>query len=94
MLIVAGHLIVEPTDRDRYVAECVAVVELARVAPGCFDFAVCADTVDPARVNIFERWATEAELLAFRDSGPDGGMATRIRSADVKRYGISAVGDP
>jgi hypothetical protein len=34
---------------------------LARQAPGCLDFAVSADPVDPAQVNVFEWWAgTEA----------------------------------
>lgn len=93
MLIVAGHLIVDPVERDQYVADCVKVVELARAAPGCLDFAICADAVDPARIDIFERWETEEELMAFRGSGPDSGQTAAIRSADVKRYGIATVGD-
>lgn len=44
-------------------------------------------------MNVFERWATEEELLAFRDSGPDGDTAARILGADVRRYTISSVGD-
>lgn len=93
MLIVAGHITVDPAERDKYVADCGVVVELARAAPGCLDFSICADTVDPDRINIYERWETEEELMAFRGSGPDGGQLAAIRSADVKRYGIATVGD-
>jgi quinol monooxygenase YgiN len=94
MLIIAGYLVVEPTERDAFVAEGTTVVSLARKAPGCLDFAMTADTLDPARVNVFERWETEEELLAFRGSGPDSGTAAKILDADVKRYVVASVEDP
>jgi quinol monooxygenase YgiN len=55
MLIIAGHLVVARAERDRFIAECVAAVEAARVAAGCLDYSITADTVDPARVVIYER---------------------------------------
>jgi quinol monooxygenase YgiN len=94
MLIIAGHLIVDPADRDAYVADCTHAVELARRSPGCLDYALTADTLDDARIDVFERWETAADLLAFRGSGPDAGTAARILGADVHRYEISAVGAP
>lgn len=94
MLIIAGHLTSEPTDRDAFVAEGAKVVSMARSAPGCLDFSITADTVDPARINIFERWESEDELLAFRGSGPDSDTAVRILGADVRRYVIASVEDP
>ncbi|WP_369805004.1 putative quinol monooxygenase [Pseudonocardia sp. MH-G8] len=94
MLIVAGYLITEPTDRDAFVAEGAKAVSMARSAQGCLDFSITADTVDPARINIFERWESEDELLAFRGSGPDSDTAARILGADVKRYVIAAVEEP
>ncbi|MFF3221207.1 putative quinol monooxygenase [Nocardia suismassiliense] len=51
MLIVAGYLNV--TDRDRYLAACREVVELARSTDGCLDFTLGADLVEPDRVNIY-----------------------------------------
>ena len=93
MLIIAGELRVDPADRDAYVTDCVAVVEAARRAPGCLDFAITADSAEPDRVHVYERWESDRELLAFRGSGPDAGTAARIRSADVRRYRISAVED-
>lgn len=94
MLIIAGHLEVSPTERDGYVAECVTVVEAAQAAPGCLDFSITADSVDESRIRIYECWEDEAQLLSFRGSGPSDGQQTAIVAADVKRYGVSSVGDP
>ena len=94
VLIVAGHLIVDAAERNAYVAGCAPVVEAARAAPGCLDFAITADIVDPARVCVFERWDDEAHLVAFRGSGPSGPQQTAIIEGHVHRYGISSVGDP
>jgi len=93
MLIVAGWLKVDEKDRDSFVRECAHAVELARSSPGCADFSITADSVDPGRVNIFERWNSEAELLEFRGSGPDSDQQAAIHDASVARYTISAVGD-
>jgi len=94
MLIVAGHLIVDPTEREAYVAGCRAVVEAARAAEGCLDFSITADLVEPGRINVYERWEAEEPLLAFRGSGPSGDQQAQILDADVERYEISAVGAP
>lgn len=94
MLIIAGYLITDAADRDAFVADGTMAVTLARRAPGCLDFALTADTLDPARINVFERWETEDELLAFRGSGPDTGTAARIVDADVRRYVVASVEAP
>ena len=94
MLIIAGHLVVESADRDTYVAECGPIVEAARDTAGCLDFAITADSVDSARIRIYERWKGEDQLLAFRGSGPSSDQQAQILEADVKRYIISSVGEP
>lgn len=53
MVIVAGHIIVDPQQRESYLASSVSVVESARRAPGCLDFAISADLIDAGRINIF-----------------------------------------
>jgi hypothetical protein len=68
-------------------------VEAAREAPGCHEFSISADSVDPSRVRIYERWEDEQRMLEFRGSGPGDGQQAVIVEADVKRYGISSVGD-
>lgn len=87
MLIVAGHLELEPIDRDAHIAASVTAVRLARATPGCLDFAVSADPVDPSRVNVFERWADAAHLRAFRDlASDDPPDVSRIRAFHVDEY--------
>ena len=90
MLIVAGWLQVDPDARDRYLDGCRQVVELARAAPGCLDFSLSADLLDPARINVHERWASEEQLHAFRGSGPDAGQTEQIRAGEVHEYRVSA----
>ena len=94
MLIIAGHLVVDPAHRDTYVADCVPVVAAARVAPGCLDFSVTADTVDTAVVRIFERWETEASLVAFRGTGPEADQQIQVLAGDVRSYEVASVGEP
>ena len=55
MVIVAGHVTVDPERRESHLAAFRSVVETARQADGCLDFAIAADSIDPARVNLFER---------------------------------------
>ncbi len=80
---------VDPAKRDDYVAVCVEAVEQARRAPGCLDFPVSADAVDPGRVNVFERWESAETLAAFRGAGPSGELMAEIRSASVVEYDVS-----
>ena len=90
MVIVAGHLIVGRKVRDDYLAGCAAVVEKARATPGCLDFSISADLLDPTRINVFERWASRDAVEAFRGSGPSDGQADMIVSASVSEYDVSA----
>jgi quinol monooxygenase YgiN len=89
VLIVAGHLELEPADRDVFVADAVPSVELARATPGCLDFSVSADPVDPERVNVLERWESADALLAFRGNGPDDGIADRIIEFHLDEYEVT-----
>lgn len=89
MVIVAGHIVVNPEERDDYLAGCVDVVRQARRAPGCLDFALSADLLEPGRVNIFERWESAAAVEAFRGSGPSDEQGAAIRTASVAEYDIS-----
>jgi quinol monooxygenase YgiN len=91
MVIVAGHVTVEPQERDSYLAGCVSVVEQARRAAGCLDFAIAADLVDSGRVNIFERWESQAAVEAFRGSGPSDEQGAAMLSASVAEYDIADV---
>ncbi len=92
MIVVAGWIEVDPAERSAYLDGCVMVVDQARNAPGCLDFTIGADLLDDARINVYERWASADELMAFRQSGPDDGQQSAIKNASVRRYEISAEG--
>jgi quinol monooxygenase YgiN len=89
MIVVAGHLIVDPEQRESYLADCVSVVEQARRAPGCLDFAITGDLVDPGRIDVFERWESRAAVEAFRGSGPSDEQSAAMLSASVAEYDIA-----
>ncbi len=90
MIIVGGWLRVEPGDRDAYLASCRDVVAAARRAPGCVDFCVSADLIDPGRINVFEQWDSAAAVEAFRGSGPDDGQQSMIVGAQVVQHDVAS----
>jgi quinol monooxygenase YgiN len=91
MVIVAGHITVKPKQRESYLAGCMSVVEQARRAAGCLDFAITADLIDPGRVNLFERWESQEAVETFRGSGPSDEQGAAMLSASVAEYDIADV---
>ena len=91
MVIVAGHITVDPQQRDSYLADCVKVVEQARRAPGCLDFSITADLVDLGRIAIFERWESQEAVEAFRGSGPSEEQGAAMLAASVAEYDVAGV---
>jgi quinol monooxygenase YgiN len=89
MVIVAGHLVLDPRQRETYLEGCRDVVDQARRAPGCLDFAVTADLLDSSRVEIFERWESQAAVDAFRGSGPSDEQTSAAISATVVEYDVT-----
>jgi quinol monooxygenase YgiN len=97
MIIVAGSLHLDAMDRDRYLAAVSDVARQARAAQGCLDFVQAADPIDPERINIFERWESDADLERFRTSGEPGEeepAVPPVGAAHVRKYRIAAVEDP
>jgi heme-degrading monooxygenase HmoA len=88
MVIVAGHVTVDPEQRECYLAGSTSVVEKARQADGCLDFAITADLLDPGRVNLFERWESQAAVKTFRRRGP--GNKQRGRGAARSEWRLIA----
>lgn len=93
MLIIAGHIEVDPARRDEVVDALRDLVRRARAAPGCLDVAVTADPLDPSRVNNFERWESPEQLDAFRAvaDAPDIG---EVLSEHVRLYDVTGERSP
>lgn len=88
MIIVSGKIYVDAGDRDRYLDERREVIDLARDAPGCLDFHVSADPVEPGRINVYEQWESVAAVEAFRGSGPSSEQTATIRDAQVFQHEV------
>jgi quinol monooxygenase YgiN len=86
VIIVAGSIVVEAAQREAYLEGCAEVMALARAAPGCLDFALSADLLEPGRINVYERWESRPDLERFRGSGPDGEQRAAILEAAVDDY--------
>lgn len=94
MIIIAGALYVRPSDRDRYLDRVADVTRQARATPGCLDFVQAADPLDPARINIYERWESDDRLEHFRATGEPGPDLPPLQNAEVHKYRISTVEAP
>jgi quinol monooxygenase YgiN len=70
MVIVAGHITIDPEQRESYLAGCMSAVEKARRADGCLDFAITADLLDPGRVNLLECWESQAAVKTLPPKRP------------------------
>lgn len=88
MILVVGYFLLDPAQRDRAIELSRPAVIAARATPGCIDFAVSADSVDPARINVCERWTERASLDHFRGVGPTNELVNLIRESSVKEYEI------
>ena len=88
MIIVAGAIYVSADARDDYLDDCRPVVERARAAQGCLDFALSADLLDERRINVLERWTTSSSLALFRGSGPSDAQNDAIQGADVQEFEV------
>lgn len=94
MIIIAGHLQVDPEQRDAYLRSVADVVPAARAAAGCLEFVQVADPVEPDRIVVYERWESDEDLLAFRGQGQGEDDTPELLGADVSKYRISGVEAP
>jgi quinol monooxygenase YgiN len=90
MLIVAGTGHVDPDHRDALLESLAPALRRARTTPGCLDYVVAADPIEPDRVNIYERWESEAHLNAHLSGiAQTAPPMSNVRSVAVMRYEIS-----
>lgn len=90
-IIVSGSLHVDPAQRDAYLEARVPILAHARNALGCLDFSLSADLLDAGRINVYERWRSREDLLAYRaGDGPRLHDSIAVTAADVELHHISA----
>lgn len=93
MLIIAGKAYLSPDQRAAYLDAFQEFVRQSRHEPGLLDFVIAADPIEPNRINIFERWATEAQMRAFQARANPPQLDIEITGDDdIQLYEISSVG--
>ena len=91
MVIVGGAFTVNPAERDAFIASRVEGMELSRAEPGCLEYVMAADPLDPGRVVLFERWESQAALdthLAVQRPAPPAGSPAPT-GASIKIYDVA-----
>jgi quinol monooxygenase YgiN len=95
VIIVAGHFVVDPEQREQFLNSRADVMRTSRSEAGCITYAFSRDPLDPSMVLLFERWESKAALadhltaLRHRPRPPD---LVEVRASEVQQYEISAVG--
>jgi quinol monooxygenase YgiN len=95
MVIVAGWMQVDPEKREAFLAGRIEGMRTSRAEPGCLEYTMSADPIDPGRVVLFERWARQQDLDAHlaamraRPASPSPGPAVTPKSASIVVYDVS-----
>jgi quinol monooxygenase YgiN len=94
MIIVAGYIDVDPESRESFLVSRQDAIAATRTEPGCLDYVFSADSSDPARVRVFERWESDHDLdvhLAARAASAQTPATAAVRDRELLRYEISEV---
>jgi len=93
MVIVGGTFQVDPDQRELFIAGCAAMMRASRGEQGCLEYTFCADPIDPARVVLYERWASQpdldAHLAALRATPPTIEPDIEAISSSITIYEVS-----
>lgn len=96
MLIIAGHIITDPSLAESLAADLRAGRERTRTEDGCLAYNFALDDADKGSVLVYERWRDQASLdvhLATPEVAElMGGWVDKIQLA-VKIYDVSAERD-
>ena len=86
MIVVAGHLSIDPDQRDAALAAIGPVMAATRAEPGNTDYRFSIDAEDPSRINLLEIWESEEAI--------DAHMSTPHLAAFMEAIGPCVAGAP
>ncbi len=80
MVIVAGVFTVDPEQREAFLAGRMDRMRTSRAERGCLEYTFSADPLDPGRVLLYERWASQDDLDAHlaAPSTPSASPGTEV----------------
>jgi quinol monooxygenase YgiN len=96
-LVISVTVSIDPAKREEAAAVAIEMMRATRAEPGCIAYTFSADLEDPARIHVFERWASQ-EALDVHFQSPH--MATfqkklgalGVRGMEAQKYEIANVG--
>jgi len=93
VVIVGGTFEVDPDQREQFIAGRAVLMRSSRAEQGCLEYTFCADPIDPARVVLYERWASQADLdahlAALRATPPVIEPNVEAVSSSITIYDVS-----
>ncbi len=92
MLIVTGHMYVNPSDLSRFHAELQAIAAIVRQRPGNLSYDAAVDDPKAGRLLIVERWHDQAALNAHLDAPVMKAFVQRWRDkmrGEIRKYDAS-----
>ena len=95
--VIAGWIDVNPDERAELLDAAVVMMSETAKEPGNLEYNFAADPADPARVRIFERWRSDADLRGHFDAPHMAVFAKALSKAGVhgrhlSRFHVSSVG--
>lgn len=94
MIILAGYVYVNSSERDRYITAFMHYTKRTRQAPGCRDVAISPDPVEPTRVNIFELWDSKSQMERYRVQTVVPNSGVEIHGGTLQEFLIESVRNP
>jgi quinol monooxygenase YgiN len=90
VILLSGHLDVDPDQRDTFITACQSLMTATRAEPGCGHYAFSADLDDPGRFHVAEQWADE-DAIASHSGSPHmaeflGAIGPLVRGADITKW--------
>jgi quinol monooxygenase YgiN len=64
VIIVIGTYEMDPSERERWLAEKMETMRISRGEAGCIDYTFAVDPLEPGRGVLMERWESQAHLDA------------------------------
>lgn len=97
MLVIAGHIRLDPARRDQAVAAAVEMMRETRQEKGCQSYVFSEELGEPGCFRIFEEWDSQAALDAHFAAPHMATFQTAmagfgITEMAVQKYEVAAVG--
>jgi len=92
MLIITAKLYVDPERLAEFLEGSVEELRQARAEPGCVDFIVAPDPVEPGRVNLFEQWASAEDFAVRCATFTPAPSDVEVLRHEATKYEMSSAG--